>query len=311
MKSLIIVNPSAGKTKRRSPADAISRELRLHGYECDTVYTQGASDAENIARERAENYQLLVCSGGDGTLNETINGIIGLDSRPPIAYMPAGTTNDFAKSLGLSTNVSQSLKDTLGGTRRKLDVGRMNGRCFIYVASFGFLSESSYNTPVALKHRIGRLAYILEGLREIPFTKAFHMRVYDGENLLCEGDYIFGAVSNSTLIGGLLHYSDRLVDLSDGLHEVILVKKPKNLAKFAKIVRALNDMNSDVEGVEIFHLSRVRFESDIDVQWSLDGERCPLSTTFEIENIPSAAEFILPKEVGSKIKKRKIGRART
>ena len=294
MKALIIINPAAGKTKRRSPVETIRRTLRLHGYECDAAMTHGASDAESYARKRAESYQLLVCSGGDGTLSETVNGLIDVENRPPIIYLPAGTTNDFAKSLGLSKDLNRSLSDAFNGTKRKLDVGRMNGRCFIYVASFGFLSESSYKTPAALKHRIGRLAYILEGLREIPFTKSYKMKVYDGEKLISEGEYVYGSVSNSTLIGGLLHFGSGVVDLSDGLHEVLLVKKPKSLAKFAKILKHLGNMDTGVEGVELYHLSRVRFECEAEIQWSLDGERCPLSTEFEIENIPSAAEFFLP-----------------
>ena len=296
MKALLIVNPAAGKTKKKSTVDVIRRALRLHGYECDAAYTHGADDAENIAHSRAVSYDLVVCLGGDGTLNETVNGLNGLESCPPVAYLPAGTTNDFAKSLGLSTDVGRTLNDIFRGKRQKLDIGRMDGRCFIYVASFGFLSESSYLTPAWLKKRIGRAAYILEGTRELPFTRSYHMKVFDDGKKVCEGDYIFGAVSNSTCIGGMLHYGESEVDLSDGLHEVILVEKPKNPRRLLNIIKALKNRSFDYDGITLFHTKRVRFECELEIQWSLDGERRDPGKTVEIENIPSAIEFIIPQK---------------
>ena len=234
--------------------------------------------------------------GGDGTLNETINGLNGLKSCPPVAYLPAGTTNDFAKSLGLSTDVSRALNDIFNGKKQKLDIGKMNGRCFVYVASFGFLSESSYLTPAWLKKRIGRAAYILEGTREIPFTKSYHMKVFDDGKKVCEGDYVFGAVSNSTCIGGLLHYGGSEVDLSDGLHEVILVEKPASPRRLINIFRALKNKRFDYDGITLFHSKHVRFECDEKISWSLDGEKRDPGKTVEIENIPSAIEFFIPQK---------------
>ena len=146
MKALMIINPKAGKKSRRNLAEYLRRVFRLHGYDCDVITTKKPLEAESIARSMAENYQLVVCSGGDGTLSETVNGLNCLKNRPPIAYLPTGTTNDFAGSLGLSTDIKQAVRDTLGGTREKLDIGRMNDRCFVYVASFGAFSQSVYDS---------------------------------------------------------------------------------------------------------------------------------------------------------------------
>ena len=296
MNALVIVNPAAGKANNKSAVEVIRRALRLRGYVCDTAYTHCANDAENIARRRAGGYALVICLGGDGTLNETINGLNGLKSCPPVAYLPAGTTNDFAKSLGLSTDVSRALNDIFNGKKQKLDIGKMNGRCFVYVASFGFLSESSYLTPAWLKKRIGRAAYILEGTRELPFTRSYHMKVFDDGKKVCEGDYVFGAVSNSTCIGGLLHYGGSEVDLSDGLHEVILVEKPASPRRLINIFRALKNKRFDYDGITLFHSKHVRFECDEKLSWSLDGEKRDPGKTVEIENIHSAIEFFIPQK---------------
>ena len=296
MNALVIANPAAGKANNKSAVEVIRRALRLRGYGCDTAYTHCANDAENIARRRAGGYALVICLGGDGTLNETINGLNGLKSCPPVAYLPAGTTNDFAKSLGLSTDVSRALNDIFNGKKQKLDIGKMNGRCFVYVASFGFLSESSYLTPAWLKKRIGRAAYILEGTRELPFTRSYHMKVFDDGKKVCEGDYVFGAVSNSTCIGGLLHYGGSEVDLSDGLHEVILVEKPKSPRRLINIFRALKNKRFDYDGITLFHSKHVRFECDEKLSWSLDGEKCDPGKIVEIENVHSAIEFFIPQK---------------
>ena len=134
MKALMIINPKAGKAKRGRSADYLRREFLLHDYDCDVIVTKKPREAESIAREMAGAYQLIICLGGDGTLNETVNGLSSLKNRPPIAYLPTGTTNDFADSLGLSTDISKAMRDTFHGTKKKLDIGRMNNRAFVYVA---------------------------------------------------------------------------------------------------------------------------------------------------------------------------------
>ena len=292
MKALIILNPNSGRKQRQDRLKRICRVLRLNGYNCDAAVTGSSEEAETIARTRAEGCDLLVCSGGDGTLSSVVNGLYGLKNLPPIAYIPAGTRNDFAQSLGLSPDIDCFSKNIAGGRKLKLDVGIMNGRCFVYVAAFGLLTESSYATPAPLKKRLGKLAYVLEGAREIPFTKSAHLSVYSGEKKLSEGDYIFGAVSNSTSIGGTLHYKSSEVDYSDGLHEVILLRKPKNPAALAKIISALIKKDYSGGDFELFHLPEVRFEGE--VQWTLDGERFPLSKSIEIKNLRGALEFIVP-----------------
>ena len=295
MKALIIINPNSGRRRTRDYPKRICRALRFQGYSYDMVITQSAEEAELIAKTRAENFDLLVCLGGDGTLSSIINGLYGLEHIPPISYIPAGTRNDFAQSLGLSSDIDSFSRNLVSGRKQKLDIGIMNGRCFVYVAAFGLMAECSYATPAALKKRLGKFAYVIEGTREIPFTKAARLSVYSGEKKLCEGNYIFGAVSNSISIGGTLHYKSSDVDFCDGLHEVILVKKPKNPAMLAGILNALRKKDYSAEGIELFHLSDVRFEGE--VQWSLDGEKFPLCKSIEIKNIPAALDFIVPRKV--------------
>lgn len=292
MKALIIINPNSGKKLQRDYPKRICRALRIHGYSYDLAITKSSEDAEQIAAARAECCDLIVCLGGDGTLSSVVNGLCGLKHIPPISYIPAGTRNDFAQSLGLSSDIEIFENNLVNGKKLKLDIGKTNDRCFIYVAAFGLLTKCSYATPASLKKRLGKLAYVVEGAREIPFTKAAHLRVYSGEKKLSEGDYIFGAVSNSTSIGGTLHYKSTDADLSDGLHEVILVKKPKNPAMLAGILNALRKKDYNTKGIELYHLSDVRFEGE--VQWTLDGEKYPLCKSIEIKNYPSVLNFIVP-----------------
>ncbi len=295
MKALLIINPKAGRRRnRRHTAEYLRRAFELHGYDCDIIATKKPREAERIAHSMAEKYDLVVCSGGDGTLNETVNGLTGLENCPPLAYLPTGTTNDFAGSLGLSTDVAQAIRDTFDGTKEKLDLGRMNDRCFVYVASFGAFSESSYQTPQKMKNRFGRLAYVLESLRELPAMKSHRMKIYGAQGEICRGSYLFGAVSNATSIGGILHYDRGDISLSDGKHEVLLIKKPESLGMLRRTVRALITGNYAVDGIQTFHTSHVRFESEDETAWTLDGERCEPTKSIAIDNIHSAMEFIIP-----------------
>lgn len=295
MKALMIINPKAGKENRRHSAEYLRRKFLLHGYDCDVMTTKKPREAENIARCMAGEYPLVICSGGDGTLNETVNGMAKLKNRPPLAYLPTGTTNDFAGSLGLSTDISQAIRDTLDGAKKKLDIGKMNDRCFVYVASFGAFSESAYQTPQNMKNRLGRLAYFLECIRELPSIRAHRMRVYDNQKEICRGSYLFGAISNAASIGGMLHYNRNDINFSDGKHEVLLIKKPESIGMFKRIVHALMTGNYVTDGIEAFHAKHVRFESEYETAWTLDGERCEPTKTINIENVPCGMEFILPK----------------
>ncbi len=299
MKALMIINPKAGRSNRRKTAEYLRRVFRFHGYDCDVMTNAKPREAESIARSMAEKYPLVICTGGDGTLNETVNGMTGLQNRPPLAYLPTGTTNDFAESVGLSTDISQAIRDALDGTREKLDIGKINGRCFVYVASFGAFSESAYQTPQNMKNRLGRLAYFLECVRELPSIKAHRIRVYDGQREVCRGSYIFGAVSNAVSIGGVLRYNRSDVDFSDGMHEVLLIKKPESAGMFRRTVRALITGDYASDGIEAFRAKQVRFESEDETAWTVDGERCKPAKTAEIKNIPYAMEFILPKQLPS------------
>ena len=296
MNALIVMNPTAGRGRHKAFTEYICSAFKKHGYTCDAATTAAPLDAERIVHERAKDYQLIVCCGGDGTLNETVNGLGGLREHPPVAYLPAGTTNDFAASLGLSRNIRQAIRDVLSGRRKRLDIGRLNGRRFIYSASFGLFVKSSYATPQNVKNCLGKLAYYLECASELPSVQPYHMKVTDGTGNVHEDDYLFGVVSNSTSIGGFLHFRHHEVDLADGLHEVLLIRYPKNLSELQKTICSVLAGDYAAEGIDLFHTSYVQFECEDMPEWSLDGERYVPEKEIIIENIPSAVEFLVPEK---------------
>ena len=294
MNALLVINPKAGNTRQSGNEAHIRAAFAERGYACDTVMTAGPGDAERIARERAGDYDLLICCGGDGTLNETVNGLAGLGHAPAIAYLPAGTTNDFARTLGLSPDLRRTIQALLDGRRERLDLGCLNGRRFIYSASFGLFVKSSYATPQSVKNLFGRTAYFLEGAMELPATRPYSLRVEDGDGHVREGEYLFGAVSNATSLGGFLHYRPEQVDLRDGLHEVLLIRYPNNPAELGRILRSSLSGEYGAEGIEFFRASRLSVTGEDGPEWSLDGEKGPSGRALLFETLPSAAEFLLP-----------------
>ena len=298
MKALIVMNPKAGMARGEDAAAIIRSAFGTRGYTCDIMTTRAPRDAERIVRERASDYQLIICCGGDGTLNETVNGLSGLHHTPALAYLPAGTTNDFARTLGLPRDIRQAACDVLRGGRESIDLGLLNGRRFIYSASFGIFVRVAYITPQDAKNRLGRLAYFIECARELPSVRPHHMRITDEKGNVREDDYIFGVVSNSISVGGFLHYRREAVDLCDGLHEVLLIRYPENLGQLSKTVCAVLAGNYEAdEGIELFRASRLRFECEDMPEWSLDGERGPVDRELVFENIPNAVEFLVPERL--------------
>lgn len=294
MKALVIVNPNSGKKGRGISASEICAAFGERGVECRAYATKASGDAERITRKLAGHCDLLICSGGDGTLSEIVNGLYGLKGTPPIIYFPTGTTNDFARSMGLSFDPKQALNDALTGRKTQLDVGRMNGRCFIYSAVFGAFVKSSYSTPRQMKEYLGKLAYYIECVRELPAIKPCHMRIVDDAGHVREGDYLFGAISNATSIGAFLHYPSALVDFADGRHEVLLIRHPEDPVEFICTLRSVISGDLSANGIELFHTSKLYIECDRVPDWSLDGEQFDSGSQIAVENLPAAVTFVLP-----------------
>ena len=292
MKNLLfIVNLKAGKTKSTAPLfDAVARFSQA-GYLVRLFITTAGGDAYQAAAECGSEYDLVVCAGGDGTLNEVISGLMTLENRPSIGYLPNGSTNDFATSLKLSSNPSMAAAAIASGRATHLDVGRFNTRFFAYVASFGAFTKASYSAPQAAKNALGHLAYILEGITDLDTLRPYRAKVEaDGE--IFEGKFIFGAVCNSTSLGGLVKLDPEKVQMDDGKFELLLLKMPKNPIDLQNLITGLLKMKYDMPGVIFRHVSHIRLTTEDNIPWSLDGEYAPSCPQVEIENLPQSITLI-------------------
>ena len=291
-KLLFIVNPRSGRTKSRAPLfDAVARFSQA-GYLVYVHMTDGPGDATRVARELGEQFDLVVCSGGDGTLNETISGLMQLSRRPWVGYLPNGSTNDFAASLHIPSQTENATEAIVRGDPFPLDIGTHNGRSFAYVASFGAFTRSSYSAPQATKNALGHFAYILEGLGDLDSLRPYHCRVVaDGE--IFEGDFIFGAVCNSTSLGGLVKLNPDRVKMDDGKFELLLLRTPKTALDLQNLIVAITSMEYDYPGVIFRHVKSVTVDTRDDIPWSLDGEYAPSERHVEIRNVPGAIDLVL------------------
>ena len=291
-KLLFIVNPRAGRSKSRSPLfDAIS-VFSQAGYLTCLHKTTAPGDASITAAREGAEYDLVVAAGGDGTLNEVISGLMRLETRPPLGYLPQGSTNDFAASLQISGNPVTAATAIVRNVPRLLDVGQWNERYFAYVASFGAFVKSSYSAPQAAKNALGHFAYILEGMKDLNTLRPYRVRLTaDGETL--DGEYLFGAVCNSTSIGGLMKLDPARVVLDDGKFELLLVPNPRTALDLQNLVMALLNQKYDSEGLVFRHVSSLHLETEEDLPWSLDGEYAPSAAVVNIQNYRAALRMLL------------------
>ncbi len=288
---LIIFNPLSGtKLSKKYIADVVDMYCKA-GYICTVHATQRRNDAAEVVCATGQNYERVVCIGGDGTLNEVLSGLFKGQHKCKIGYIPAGSTNDFANGLGLPKNILKSAKATLEGTEQNIDIGMFNDRYFSYVASFGAFTKASYSTPQNIKNALGHTAYLLEGIKEIANIKPVHMKLMLANETL-EDDYIFGAISNSTSLGGILTLKSDVVDMNDGLLEILLIKAPKNIIELNECIAALSTQNYNSRMLEFRSASDVVISCSSEIEWSLDGEYEKGSSKIVIKNIPDAFTLI-------------------
>lgn len=290
-KLLFIVNPRAGKTKSRTPLfDAVARFSKA-GYLVNVFVTEGSGDATRVAAEMGGDFDLVVCAGGDGTLNETLSGLMTLEKRPQLGYLPNGSTNDFAASLHLSSYPVTAACAIIEGKPFRLDIGQHNDRYFAYVASFGAFTRTSYSASQAAKNALGHLAYILEGIGDLDSLRPYNCRVEaDGE--VFEGDFIFGGICNSTSLGGLVKLDPARVQMDDGKFELLLLRMPKTVIDLNNLITGITRMEYDQPGVIFRHVSSITLTTDDDIPWSLDGEYAPSAPRVEIRNLSGAVELL-------------------
>ena len=288
---LLIVNPRAGKSKSLGPLyDAIAR-LSAGGYLVYVRETKGPGDATRFARDLGPDFDTVVCYGGDGTLNETISGLMQLERKPPLGYLPSGSTNDFAATLHIPAAPYLAADIIAQGSPIALDVGRHNERYFSYVASFGAFTRASYSATQAAKNALGHLAYIFEGMNDLDSLRPYRCRIEaDGE--VFEGEYIFGAVCNSTSLGGLMKLDPNHVQMDDGKFELLLLRMPKNAVELSGLIGSLTRMEYDAPGVIFRHVEHVTLTTDDIIPWSLDGEYAASQPKVEILNLHHAIELM-------------------
>jgi YegS/Rv2252/BmrU family lipid kinase len=292
-KMLFIINPVAGRTHSKNNLQHIIELFKSHGYHVSVKKTSYRGHATELVMKHGENHDIIICNGGDGTLNEVISGVMRLGKTINIGYIPSGTTNDFASSLNLSDKIETAAMTILSGKPRKVDIGLFgDNRYFSYIASFGAFTGSSYSTPQSYKNLIGHLAYVLDGMRDIPNIRPHHVRIEANGNTY-EGDYLFGAVSNSISIGGLLKLDTNQVDLNDGLFEIILIKNPKTPLDLSRMLLSISKKEYSDKSIQFIKAQEAVFYMDEVIPWSIDGEFEAGMNIVRIQNITNAISIMV------------------
>ncbi len=274
-KALVLINKSAGTGKAGTDTLNIVTRLAEEGYEPIVYPIIPGTDltSEKIIGDYDGEVSMILCSGGDGTLNHVMNAIMDLKEKPVLSYIPAGSTNDFAKGLGIPSAMSKAIDVAVNGTPFTYDVGRINGRYFNYVAAFGAFSKVSYATDQDLKNVLGYAAYVISAIAELPQNIGYscHLQI-EADDFIEEGDYIFGAVSNSASVAGMTLFANDDIKQDDGQMELLLIRSPKNLADFNGILAALAVREPDNPHITYRQVSKVHIVSDEEMEWTIDGE---------------------------------------
>ena len=292
-KLLYIYTPAAGRRTAKASLSDVVEVFSRQGYEITVHPTQGRGDATRTVLEDGGGFDRVVCCGGDGTLNETVQGLLALpaDKRPVLGYIPAGTTNDFSRTLELPRTLPELAEAAGAGAPRPIDVGEAAGRPFTYVAAFGLFTDVSYSTPQANKNLLGHFAYLLEGMGRLASIPSYHMKVSTRSGTEVEGDFIYGMVGNTVSVGGLVNLPRDKVLLDDGRFEVILIRQPKTAKDWQSILTALTtlELSKDGEGAVVgFSAGEVTFTCDAPVAWTVDGEFGGEQQITTVKNLPRA-----------------------
>jgi YegS/Rv2252/BmrU family lipid kinase len=294
-KMLFFVNPAAGREEMRYQLMDVISYFTASGYDVLCHPTQKPKDIPEFLGARGSEFDMVVTCGGDGTLNETVTGLMTLTQRPLLGYIPAGTVNDFATSLHIPKTIMDAAHNIVEGIPYQVDMGGFNDRYFTYVAAFGAFTKVSYATPHASKQALGRAAYILEGIRSLTDIQPIHV-VARTEDTVIEDDVIFGMISNATSVGGFKALDDSLVKMDDGLNELAMVRAPKSLADYNTLISGLATRDYNPDYFHILQSDHVSFEFEHPVPWTLDGEFGGEGTQALVTNIPKPVSIMVPAE---------------
>ncbi len=292
-KMLFVYNPLSGKGLIRSSLSVIIEKFTVAGYQVTIHPTQSVLDAAGTVQDHAPEYDLIVCSGGDGTLDEVVTGWMHSHCTCPIGYIPAGSTNDFGASLGLPKQMEDAADIITEGQVFYCDLGRFNEDYFVYVAAFGLFTDVSYQTPQDLKNALGHAAYLLEGMKRMGSWKSHYLKVVSDE-FSDEGEFVFGMITNSNSIGGFKGIAGQNVELNDGLFEVMLVRTPQNLADWQDIITAVLTHDTRSKRAVMFRTRKMRIESQEPVSWTRDGENGGSHYVVELENLRESLPVLVP-----------------
>ena len=295
-KLFFIYNPHAGKENIKGKLYGIIQAMSDAGYAITIYPTRAPQDAIEQIRNLPDDYDLVVCSGGDGTLDEVMTGMMHRKHKIPVGYIPAGSCNDFARSLQIPNNMDRAAEIAVRGVNYAIDVGSLNERNFIYVAAFGIFTDVSYTTKQEVKNVLGHMAYVLEGMKQLMNVKSYQLKVTSDEASF-EGDFLFGMITNSKSVGGFKSIVGKNVIFDDGVFEMTFITRPKNPMELQEILAALLIEQIDTKYMYSFRSSRVVIESEEPVPWTLDGEVGGEHTHVEITNNQRAVEIRMPEEV--------------
>lgn len=293
-KLLLIVNPCSGRAKMHTELLKVVEILSAADYAVTVYPTKCKGDAtEYVLKLSPDEYGTIVVCGGDGTLNEVITGIMQAKIDLPLGYIPSGTLNEWSSGLKISRNIEVAAKDITQNNKIALDIGKFGDKYFSYTASFGAFTSASYSAPQSVKNLLGQTAYFFEGIKSLGSIKPIHLKMTyeDGE---IEGDYLFGAVSNSLSVGGIVNYSKSGVELNDGEFEVLLIKHPDNILKLQPVIDGILKKDFNREGFVFFKTKSLVVESEKSLSWTLDGEFAETVGKFKIDNVHNAVTFIVP-----------------
>ena len=292
---LFIYNPHAGKGLLKLKVSDIVDIFVKAGYEVVIYPTQAYQDAYHKVSELPDGYDLVVCSGGDGTIDEVVSGMMERDEIIPIGYIPTGTTNDFANSLRIPRDYMSAADNAVNGSEFACDIGQFNEDLFVYIAAFGLFTDVSYETKQEVKNVLGHLAYVLEGTKRIFNVPSYKIKVeYDGGAI--EDEFIFGMVTNSRSVGGFRNMVGKDVLFDDGVFEVTLIKAPKNPIALQELIAALLIEQVDSKHMFTFKTGHIKFESVEVIPWTLDGEYGGSHDNVEIINQKQKLKIMVPKK---------------
>lgn len=291
-KLLFIFNPKAGKAQIKNRLLEIVDMFTKCGFDVSIHPTQNSQDAYEQVMTRASEVDMIVCCGGDGTLNEVVSGLMALDKRPPLGYIPAGSTNDFARSLEIPRDFAKATAAIAEGKPFPCDIGRFNEDTFAYIAAFGAFTDVAYQTEQTWKNALGHIAYVLEGARRIFDIKSYALEItVNGE--IYKDKYIFGMITNSKSVGGFKNLTGKHVQLDDGLFEVVLIRWPKNPLELNEIIASLVSGDDKTELIDSFKAAELEIKSKESLPWTLDGEFGGEHKEVTIKNEKHAIEIVL------------------